>query len=535
MVKYVKDKVIKRNRAVELNNKQRAIFFTFLVLFVFALLSFFSISTSFLYTIYGTDSIEYKLAGAAILDGLVMFKDIFHQKGALFLFVEAIGEAFCRLFNNDKAGTFFIQYVNLLLSSCLILKIEQVYFTIIKTDRKTKNIFFFITFFSVLFFWMFLFLVGNQVEEFAVLYQLLVAYIAVKYCVDVQENDQTVFRSVNAFVLGVCVAVTFWFKPTTAVVVGACILFIGVDLLKRKSFKLFFRCIALGLAGILVVTVPLLIYYQLNGALNDMFEQCFMFNVEYINEYKDVNKSKLKIIQDVLFVYMFPIGTVIIAFLSKFSNISVLSVIVSVCNSLMLIFTSSLYIFYYVPLVSSFLLFVLSIYKIRKLKFNVLKIIVSALLVFTIALAGAKYVDTYGKYERNSYYETIIPQVEVFKKNTEKMVDKGKNNTFFVDSSVPMGSRYFYYQTEMYPFSNSFCLTFFSQCAGKNLNYYIHKFENDFKVNPPKYIVVPEDKADIDDTSEIAKIYDDVILKAETEYDKIYSDDAYTLYELKCE
>ena len=91
--------------------KYHSFFKTVILLFISLILALvFCESTSPLYIVYGNDGIEYKLAGSAILDGCVMFKDIFHQKGVLFFYVESIGEFFKRFRRLQAAWTPAIRF-----------------------------------------------------------------------------------------------------------------------------------------------------------------------------------------------------------------------------------------------------------------------------------------------------------------------------------------------------------------------------------------------------------------------------------------
>ncbi len=117
-------------------NRSRLLEFLYIAVVSFLLLLFFSTSTSPLYNSFGYDSIEYKLAGSAILDGLVIYRDIFHQKGATFFFIEAIGELLCRVLGSERWGTFLLQYVNMILVIFIAKKTADLFYN--STDKKSK-------------------------------------------------------------------------------------------------------------------------------------------------------------------------------------------------------------------------------------------------------------------------------------------------------------------------------------------------------------------------------------------------------------
>lgn len=196
-------------------NKSRLIECLYIAVVSFLLLLFFSTSTSPLYNSFGFDSIEYKLAGSAMLDGLVIYRDIFHQKGAAYFFIEAIGELLCRAVGSERWGSFLLQYVNMILVIFIAKKTADLFYS--STDKKSKVYAWSIVVSSV-FFWMTFFNGGNLVEEFSMLYEFVTVYIAVRYCVcaDRQKENSCIFKPIYGFILGICFAVTFWAKQTTA-------------------------------------------------------------------------------------------------------------------------------------------------------------------------------------------------------------------------------------------------------------------------------------------------------------------------------
>lgn len=497
----------------------------FIAVISFLLLLIFSLATSPIYNIYGADSLEYKLAGSAILDGLVMFKDIFHQKGALFLFVEAIGEAICRVFNDNRIGTFIIQFFNFFFS---MLIAEKCAYRYLESKQNVKRLSLAVIgiVMSVALFWCGTLLFGNQVEEFAVLYQMAAVVITVKYCMKQSESAQSYnFSPACGVILGICFAVTFWFKPTTAVIVGGCVLYIGLMLLIKKRFSCAFKNIAAGILGIAVITVPLLLYYHSQGALNDMLEQCFMFNIKYIDSQKAVTNWPLQLVAVYGIIIGFPVVSAVFSIITKFKPICVFAFVVSAVNLIMLLLTSVCYIFYIEVEVPIFFVILLCLYELKSKKINLQAFGMVLLLIASLGFSGFQQMHRYSYLDKQQeYWQEVIRSTDNFIENTNEIIDKSENKNMLYVTPDYSTNRYMCYETKLYPFSNLFSLEFFDRIG---ISDYVTEFYDELENNSPKYIVIDNDRENIYD------VYNDVIQKAETEYTAVYSDEEYTLYELK--
>lgn len=268
-------------------NKSRLLEFLYIAAISFLLLLFFSTSTSPLYNSFGYDSIEYKLAGSAILDGLVIFRDIFHQKGAVLFFIEAIGEALCRLIGDERFGTFIVQLINFFITNCLIFNFTKKYINQSNNDSIPKCYSYIIPVATILF-WLSSIDGGNLTEEYAILYCIISIGIALDYSskLDKKSGELPEFHSRYGFIFGICLAFACSLKPNCAIPIAACILFVFVVLVINKRFASIFKNIVTGIAGMAVVFVPILLYYYKNNALDDLFEQTVIFNFKYIVDTK---------------------------------------------------------------------------------------------------------------------------------------------------------------------------------------------------------------------------------------------------------
>ncbi|MGN1420121.1 MAG: hypothetical protein ACI4XC_01240 [Eubacterium sp.] len=500
----------------------------FVAAFAFALLLIFSFSTSPIYNNFGYDSLEYKLAGSAILDGLVMFRDIFHQKGALFLFVEAVGEALCRLFNNENTGTLVIQWFNMSASLFLVLNISKKYVKQAGDIVFSKAAFFpYLITFAVSAFWFATLAYGNQVEEYSVLYQIIAVYITVTYCLRLNKGESK-FSPINGFILGICLAVTFWFKPTTTVVICGCILFAGIELLVRKEFSCIFKNIGTGILGIAIITIPIFIYYWKNNALSDMLEQCFLFNYQYVGSNKEIVDTFQEKVLYLVTVILFPIATFVISCINRFKPISLLSLCMSCVNAVLFYITSVSYMFYAQVQVVCILVLMLSLLSTGKINKSLICIALILVTAMSVMFCGA---DKYMKMNTSLKAFTEIQQnaerFNDFYPEAEKYLDDGDNKNMLVLTDWYEENRYIYYHMREYPYSKLFAVDFFEKMDAEK---YIEDFNSGLKSDPPKFIVISKEFGP--DCESYCDSYDNVLKMLDTKYTKVCYDDNYTMYEL---
>lgn len=513
------------------NKKFLWILYVSLLIEALILLLMFSYGTSPFYVSYGRDSLEYKMAGSAILDGLIIFKDIFHQKGGLFFFVQALGEFFCRLFGNNRLGTFFIQSVNMF-ATTTIMYVSSIH-CLSNYDflYRKKYVFSFIITSSTLFFWIAHIADGNLTEEYSQLYNVIATVISLDFAGRLDFGEQygkAEFKPVNAFVLGICFAVSLSFRFTNATIIGGVIIFIGIVLVKNKRVKTIFQSIVLGLLGILVIVIPQVIYYYVNDALDEMFYQTFIFNFNYIK-----NHSSGSVIHNIVwycFIVGFVLISVVIFVISKKRYVAGLAITLALSNMLMYLaikITFNNYLQLEAPVLFVILIALASV-KFKKLYTP----LVSISLCFFILFFGARLYHFLNDFyfvksgAGKEQWEVMLEETESFYNDVSNLIDDDKNN----DMLFLMGrysGRYGYYYFSRYPFSSAFDADFFTtQKADK----YVEKFYDDYENSPPKYIVASNKYINY---SEANKNYSEIINDLPERYSMTYTDGTYTLYTLK--
>ena len=230
----------------------------FLVSFLFLLV--FSLWTSPFYkNWYGCDASFFTMAGRAILNGYVPYRDFFDLKGPYFFFIEALGQ----LIVKGRTGAFVMQVLALFATLIIMIKTCRLFLSC----KKTAVIVSFFLFFHASTLWG-----GNTLEEFMLPLNLLAIYLTVK---DIKGNAR--IRPLTAMITGGCFGVILFAKVTVgAPIIGLVIAIIVYFIRSKRIFELISYLIY-ALFGVLIAITPVFIYFYCHKTLTDMLYAVFVF------------------------------------------------------------------------------------------------------------------------------------------------------------------------------------------------------------------------------------------------------------------
>lgn len=213
-----------------------------------------------IYTLMFDNSI-FNIVGHAILEGRVVYQDIFDHKGPIMLLLNAFTQLAPGL---DFALTSLMlavsmeilwRFVNLFpiskLQGGLVMAITLIYFA------ATADL--------------------NNVENWSYLFNLYALYVGVKHLMDGTFK----FSRGEAFLLGVCLAVPLLIRPNNCGIPAAVILFFGLRALIKAQWKTALEEIVWLLVGIAVVFIPILCYLAYHHAVSDMWFAYIEYNLVY--------------------------------------------------------------------------------------------------------------------------------------------------------------------------------------------------------------------------------------------------------------
>lgn len=221
---------------------------------------------------YGDDSALFSLLGKGILQGKILYTDLFDHKGPFIFFINALGHLL-----GGHTGILFLQVV----FGCVSLTF--LYFTakmLAPAQITAKTcILYFAGVYAV---FAYTFQQGNLTEEYAQPFISACLYCFVKYAVRCGEHPR--HAPLYAFVYGICLAVLAFLRLNNAVTVCAGILAIFIYLLCKKEYGNLVWNLLAGCAGLALVAVPTCLYFYVHGALDEMIYASFLYNFNIVGK-----------------------------------------------------------------------------------------------------------------------------------------------------------------------------------------------------------------------------------------------------------
>lgn len=468
-----------------------------MALFALAMLLLFSRETSPLFgSAYNKmDSIQYKLAGKMMLDGYVPFKDFFQQKGVSFFYIQAIGEFFCKLFNDNRFGTFFIQYINFIAIFGFMFSIAKI---LLKKVCEKPGLIRGISLLAMcpaMYVYVSTFVCGNYTEEYSVLFNVISVWLGVKYIDKIDESnpESYIHKPVYALAHAVLFSFAFWVRPNNCISVCTNVAFIVVILLIKKQYKNLLHNAGLFIAGFVGSTALFLSYYIFNGAISDVIYGQFGINFKYVSaNSKTVFVFLLPLVLCILYgLYMLLIkkSDFILALLCEISSVFML---------LMYLVLGSQYPHYNMFIMVPVFLFTLLV--LRNVTYNSFKNIFCLNIIIPLVLfCGASYIYTVRIYDE-SYYsiKSIIAihdgkqvkesDAERIGKELQKIIpEESRDDIYVYPGNIDCYQIYYY--ADVYPFYKNLNPVWYESIgAEKDVELFYEHLYND----PPEYVVVNE-------------------------------------------
>ena len=247
--------------------------FSFVIAFITLLITS---KNSFLYVFNDwVDANSFFTVGKSMFNGLVLYKDIFEQKGPLLYLIYGIGYL---ISHKTFYGVFVLEVISFTIFLYYVHKIFIMFF-----DKRYSLVL--IPSLAVVITTSSLFVQGGSCEEFCLPFIGISLYYYIKHFKEKELTNKEIF--INGLIAGLVLMTKytllgFW--------IGFC-LFIGINLIYKKEYK---KLIIYGLVFLLGMLIPFLvgvIYFLINGALKDFIDVYFIFNITMYS-----NSEKLSII-----------------------------------------------------------------------------------------------------------------------------------------------------------------------------------------------------------------------------------------------
>ena len=210
------------------------------------------------------DSNVFMSVGKSMKHGMLLYKDIFDQKGVVQFLIHQMA---CYVSEHSFMGIYFLEIIcfwGFLVYSCRIMRL----FTE-NTIIVPLTVFLGLLFISSDFFWY-----GDSVEELSLPILSYTLFLILKYV----KNNQ-VPRRRESFLIGIGIGIIFWMKYTLLTFyVGV---FIGVLIVacRKKQLGLLCKPLLWVFSGMLFVTTLIVLYFLYHGTLFDMMDVYFYTNI----------------------------------------------------------------------------------------------------------------------------------------------------------------------------------------------------------------------------------------------------------------
>lgn len=242
---------------------QNGFAFFILIAGVFALLFFYSPLLNGFNGAFHIDSQVYLYSGLQLLNGKILYKELFDHKGPIMHLIEMVGLLISP--NKTTYGVWIVQYI-LLLGSFAPLFFYW-----------TKKLSPFVALSSglILISWIYRFMtIGDNIPE---LYSVAFVTLSIYFSFQILFEQNNIRR--NAICLGITSSMLIMIKLNFVIIVFPMLIWILIDSHKNKKHLSTFLNFTI---GSMIVLLPIIIYFYLNNALAYAFEAIWTFNFSYI-------------------------------------------------------------------------------------------------------------------------------------------------------------------------------------------------------------------------------------------------------------
>lgn len=325
--------------------------------------------------------------GKSVLHGKVLYQDIYEQKGPLLFFLMVIPAL---ISETSFIGLYFIEIL------CCFVFLLYSYKIMLLINKNVPIII--LPVYSFAIYCTASFRHGGSVEELCLPMLTISLYILTR-AVLVKKSHMTILE---AFINGIFIGCVFWIKYTMLGLYVGYALYVLISYCSEREFGSLLKIVGSVLAGIAVVSIPVLLYFILNNALPDLFEAYFYNNLFlYTAKSAGLLQNILNGVTKTVSKNLIVMGMIGIGFFSLLINHQRLAVATIICFviSMMLIITRHVYLYYpfilcvYAPFGFSAICQMLSnkidLEKVEEHKYKLPTLIVVAALCFMLFLRSS--------------------------------------------------------------------------------------------------------------------------------------------------
>ncbi len=310
----------------------------------------------------GKDSSVFRTVSMMMHNGYMPYVDTFDHKGPIIYILNYAGD----IISKNK-GIWIIELISLFVSVVYLYKIAR-----LKLDKKT-SLFTVLLSLTCLSYY---FEGGNLVEEYALPFIASSLFIFLDYFINNRVNNK------RLVLLGFGFGATLLLRPNMAITWPLFCLVILFDLLKNKNYKTLLNYILYFFIGVLIITLPIIVWLFVNHAFDDFVFAYLKFNSSYSSSGKTLNR--LAMIWKTIFNYInYPIIIIsLLVLLLKKDKINKIYIWYYLLSLILLSMSGRSYLHYMIVIIPTLVYPFALLFDYIKTKDNVTK---SVLIIFLIA------------------------------------------------------------------------------------------------------------------------------------------------------
>ncbi len=321
--------------------RKNLILYGCLFLISFVVLAFAS-ECSFIYPFNSwVDPNCYLTVAKAMVNGKVLYTDIFEQKGPYVYFLHVI----CYLLTPDSfLGVYFLEVILAFISSIIIVQILKLY-----GITSVKKQILVCLFYSLTVYFSRAFAQGDSVEELINPLLLACIYLTLK------NKD----KPLTYFLIGLFAGIIFWVKYSLVGFFIGWFIYKIIFAIKQKTYKKFAISLLYILAGVLVATLIPAIYFIAVDNISTLFTAYILENLKYQSNYSFFTKFINFIIYATRYIcknwaHTFPIfiamALIAIKYRKKYLKELLFTLLCFSCSAFLIFIGGRHYVYYGLPL-----------------------------------------------------------------------------------------------------------------------------------------------------------------------------------------
>lgn len=274
-----------------MKKREKLLAFLLLAFLAFIFLLAHSINTSPLFITLYSDSETFIVMGKLFLRGEVPYIDFFDHKGPIIIFIEALA---LQLHPDNRTAVFIFQFILLLILLCFMYKMLRRYVNEVKSM---------IIILLTMCYYAPVYCNGNLTEEYSLLFIFLPFYYTLRFLF---EKEYTL-KPIKMLIIGLCCGVLIWLRLNNMAVVCACLLLFFIDYCLKKDWLNLVKLVGFVSLGVLIISVPILLYFYSLNSLDELLYATFTFNFKYAENARSFGGDALSLQDIVRLVLLFSI------------------------------------------------------------------------------------------------------------------------------------------------------------------------------------------------------------------------------------